>query len=184
MLDRDKQNIQKQINSLSERDFNADKIQLLLINIRDYITNKKSHLKELCHFVAHSKRDRGISYEQTLKKINTMFKIMKKGGKWNISPIFDKDKIFDELILFFDKYKFVYNEIRLLANKDLFFISLYQFLDKVEIDIKHNDIEKIVFSYWIDKNGKDEISFVVIHNKDISGIVNLKKNVSIGLPLF
>lgn len=184
LSERDKNSIQKQIDLLVAGNFDSENIELLLVRIRDNVIKKDSLLKEICHFSAHSKRTKGYTFDLTLKKVSDMLTKLKKGGKWKVEPIFNKDDLFDELVEFLLINNISINKSQLTNNKNLFFKSLFNFLDKIEIDIRNQDIDKIVFEYYIDKLNDFHMVFVITLNKDIAGVVHLRKNVSIALPLF
>jgi hypothetical protein len=56
-------NLNQRLQAISENTFEEDDIKLLLIEIRDYLQNE-SILREVCDFIAHPKRNRGICHKR------------------------------------------------------------------------------------------------------------------------
>lgn len=184
LSERNKTRIQEQIDFLILGQFNKDNIELLLIRIREQITKKHKILKEICHFVAHSNRTQGYTFDHTIQKVSDMLDKFNKGGKWIVHPIFDKHDLYYELIEFLIEKGIYVDGVKLLSRKDLFFESLYLFLDDIEIDIKHDDIEKITFCHQFDSLNMQHMLFEIKLNKDIKGKIDLYENIPIALPLF
>lgn len=68
MSEKVKQAITKSLKKIEDGTFDEDTIRTLLITSREYI-NKEGLIKELAHFIAHPKRDKGIFH----KKINSSY---------------------------------------------------------------------------------------------------------------
>lgn len=69
--------LNSRISSLNQKDFTEDEIELLLINIREYLSKEK-FLREICDFVAHPKRNRGICHKRVDSRYAKM-KFIKEG---------------------------------------------------------------------------------------------------------
>jgi hypothetical protein len=179
MLPRDKKLIQEQIDKISLGNFDKDNVQILLINIRDHITNNQSRLKELSHFVAHSIRDKGISYAHISKHAKQTKKVFKYGGKLTVDPIFNKDKIYSELELFLVKHKITYNKILLTQSYEKFFIALFNFLHDIEIKLDTDLVESVIFD-----GDYDSLTYIIKFKDDINGAIRLPRGVPIGFPVF
>lgn len=183
-MQRDRDIIQDKINKLQSSTFVKDDIHILLITIRQYITNKKSTLLEICHFAGHSHRDKGYTFDIIKLKLDVAIKVFKIGGILAVKPFFDKDKIYKELELLLHKYKITFDNNQFILSKSLFFENLFDFLHNVEIDVNHPDIKLTRLESHVDRNKNYDLVFSTEFNKDIYGVVNVPKNVSIALPVF
>ena len=181
MNERDFKNAQAQISRLAGENFKKDNISLLFSTIREFL-NQRSFLRELCHFVGHSQRDRGITYDATIAKAKIAFNVIKNGGKLSVHGVYDKDIIFAELISFLKLHNFKFDEKKIIINKYIFFEALYKFLDGVKIKVL-NDREIDVISLELFKPDNN-ICFVIKSKIDIQGVIRMPKNVQLAFGLF
>ena len=70
--------------SLNKLEFSEDDVKLFLIEIREELSTEK-FLREICDFVAHPKRNRGICHSRVDSRYAKM-KFNKEGAK-NIEPL-------------------------------------------------------------------------------------------------
>ncbi len=65
MNQRNKIKIQEKLTKIQLNNFNVDDVEILLINIREFAREKEFKLLlEICDFVAHPNRDKGIIYDE------------------------------------------------------------------------------------------------------------------------
>ncbi len=159
-------NIEDRIKKIEQDSFVEDDIKLFLIEIRDFLKDE-FFLKEICDFVAHPKRNKGICH----KRIDSRYgkqKFMKEASdKMHEEDFFNKHKdkpwsFFSEKIL-----SYIHTE---RINKQLFEIIIKEGVEEIDdylfeenYGINKNKVKKIINTSY--KKEKDDY----VLNKNIQG---------------
>ena len=94
------------MHEINDRTFDQDTIKLLLIELREYLP-ASSKFKEIAHFVAHPKRDRGIILDKVSYSYRR-FKVLYFQTESHPHPIIDPNNIPEELVtVVLDHYRII-----------------------------------------------------------------------------
>lgn len=157
-------NIVRRIKAIENSTFTEDDIKLLLIEIREKI-RKKKFLTEICHFVAHSERDKGICH----KKIDVQYaklKLLDENTKAKITQEFiseNKDKserFFTDTMLDYIKTDKI--------EKSLFELVIIGGID---------DLENTVFRKYYKTNKKLVYSLITNSYELVNGYYLIKESI-------
>ncbi|MCD8408522.1 hypothetical protein G1J88_11520 [Tenacibaculum dicentrarchi] len=145
-------NIIRRIKAIENSTFTEDDIKLLLIEIRERL-KKNRFLTEICHFVAHSERDKGICH----KKIDVRYaklKFIEENTKAKLTQDFikenkDKPERFTDIILDFIKTEKI--------EKSLFELIILRGID---------DLENEMYSKYY-KTNKKRVKSLIINSYEL-----------------
>lgn len=158
-------NIIRRIKAIENSTFTEDDIKLLLIEIRERL-KKNRFLTEICHFVAHSERDKGICH----KKIDVRYaklKLIEENTKAKLTQDFireNKDKperFFTDTILDFIKTEKI--------EKSLFELVILGGID---------DLETEMYSKYYKTNKKRVKSLILNSYELIKGNYLIKESIN------
>jgi len=156
------QKIRQRIAAIESGIFDEDDIKLLLIEIREKLKGE-SFLKEICDFVAHSDRNKGICH----KKVNVRYAKLKLAEdnfkRILTSDFIEKNRNLSER-LFSDKVlSYIQNE---KIQKDLFELLILSGIDDIEDELflKYYKLNKSQVVRLIKKSYKLDKSFYIQKN--------------------
>ncbi|WP_370425292.1 hypothetical protein [Tenacibaculum dicentrarchi] len=133
-------NIIRRIKAIENSTFTEDDIKLLLIEIRERL-KKNRFLTEICHFVAHSERDKGICH----KKIDVRYAKLKFIEENKDKP----ERFFTDIILDFIKTEKI--------EKSLFELIILRGID---------DLENEMYSKYY-KTNKKRVKSLIINSYEL-----------------
>ena len=179
-------NIVRRIKTIENSTFTEDDIKLLLIEIRERL-KKNRFLTEICHFVAHSERDKGICH----KKIDVRYaklKLLEENTQAKLTKEFireNKDKperFFTDKMLDFIKTEKIEKslfELVILGGIDDLentMYSKYYKTNKKRVKVLVTNAYKLVNGYYLIKENIDRKEFLYIDDllKFIRGTVTGK----------
>jgi hypothetical protein len=175
---RDKDKIQEKVRLIERGTLTVEDVEILLIRLRDNIADGK--IKELCHFVAHSKRDKGHSIVVATPILENLVKAFQKGGTFTLSPIFKRGELIDELVFHFKKLGIQFNETNIRRNETNIINSLFDFLSDIEIKFKIPSIKEAKLEH-VNKGSNPKLGLVITFNESINGLIKVPNNVKIGI---
>jgi hypothetical protein len=117
------------INSLNKLSFSEDDVKLFLIEIREELSTEK-FLREICDFVAHPKRNKGICHSRVDSRFAKM-KFNKEGYK-KIEPLISEN--LDKPWSFFSDIILSYIQVEAIPKK-LFEIVILEGIEEIDEQI-------------------------------------------------
>lgn|GEM_PF-2854520 len=153
----------------------------LLMYIREELPN--GMVKDLAHFVAHSSRDRGYTFERIEQFADKMIRFVQQGGMLNIEPIFEANTLTKELSRELGKLGIPLKRSATYRNREQLFAALEELLDGVSIELKNPNIYSCTFKRLLPSD-PDTFCFVVEFTRPPIGGIDLPEGVGVGFPLF
>jgi len=153
-------------------------LKSLLIDIRDYLP-KNHPIKELANLIAHPIRDKGISFDHLESFINDFLTVNKRGGKFNVNPVYKKMEIVEALIDSLRKLGFAINDVKIKERKEAIIEFISLLIEDTVIALKNKDIldARIIRS-------KGNLVFAFLVNPNVEGRIKFHSNVSICIPFW
>ena len=157
--------LKERLETINSGTFDEDEIKLLLIEIRDYLQGE-SILREVCDFIAHPKRNRGICHKRIDSRYAKQFFAKKRTEELTNEKVFENNQdkpwgFFSDKILDYIKTDKI--------EKTLFETIIKEGIEEIDDELfqKHyglskNDVKSIVSKFYIrNKNDyylKEDIS--------------------------
>jgi len=177
-----KLDVQNIISAIENGDVDRNSLKILLIEIRDYLP-KNSIIKELSHFIAHPKRDKGAAFSHLQTFVDDFIKCAKYGGEFTVKGVYNKEKVIENLISELQRLGFSVDENLLKKNSTLIINCISEIIDDTEIDINNKDIIEAKILHQKVENEK-QLCFI-FKPKDMAGKgLRLYSNVDIGFSFF
>lgn len=161
------------INSLNQKDFVEDEIELLLINIREYLSKEK-FLREICDFVAHPKRNKGICHRRVDSRYAKMKFIREGYEKIDMNNLVkeNKDKPWD----FFSDKILSYIQVERI-DKEKFELIILEGIEEIdeELFLKYYKLTKQQVRNIVNKLYKKENETYYLNpklNKDLKNNID------------
>jgi len=155
------------LNCIKKNSFDEKEIKEILIDIRDSgFVNKNSLLKEICHFIAHPDRDKGLFFKEIeMYDFQLKYALMKKESN---TP-FPIDKIskqeFDTLTKLIERYSFEnksgHQDISLIKYEDSNKYNKRHFLNVLKKMYKLNEGYYLLTDQQYIKERWDELSLIL-----------------------
>ncbi len=177
---RDKNKIQEKVKLIEEGSLKIEDIEILLIRLRENIPD--GIIKELSHFVAHSKREKGHTLMTATPMLNNLVKSFQKGGTFTLQPIFKRKDLMDELISHFKNLDIQFNEDYVRHNEANIISCLFDFLSDIEIKFKISEIKEARLEH-AHKETYSKLALVMTFDKSINGVIKVHDNVKVGIFL-
>jgi DNA modification methylase len=170
--------VQFAIDKIETDSFDHITLKGLLIDIRDYLP-QNSPIKELSHFIAHPIRNKGIAFDHLDVFISNFLAVNKKGGSFNVSPVYRKEEIIESLIDSLKQLGFTINEAIFKAKEESLIESISMLIEDTVLAINN---KSIIDARIIRSNGKLAFSFLVDPSEN--GRIIFRPNVSICIPFW
>ena len=148
--------LKERLETINSGTFDEDEIKLLLIEIRDYLQGE-SILREVCDFIAHPKRNRGICHKRIDSRYAKQFFAKKRTEELTNERVFENNH--DKPWSFFSDQILDYIKTDTI-EKNLFETIIKEGIEEIDDELfqKHyglsrNEVKSIVSKFYIrDKN--------------------------------
>lgn len=158
--------IEDRIKKIENDSFNEDDIKLFLIEIRDFL-NAEFFLREICDFIAHPKRNKGICHKRIDSRYGKLKFLKESSDKMHKDNFFNKHK--DKPWNFFSDEMLSYIHTEKI-DKQLFEIIIKEGIEEIDDYLfkEHYHIDKNKVKDIINTSYKKEKNDYVL-NKNIQG---------------
>ena len=162
---------------MTRRDLTA-----LLIYIRDHIP--QDIVREIAHFVAHSDRDRGYTYQHIETFVKNLIDIGNRGGgDLKVEPVFDKSKFIDVLTRDLIDLGFNVTKADIENHYGLLQECLSDILTNTIVKLKNANVRQCTIELG-PLNGTEILAFAIFFQGLDTSIFHLYHNVGIACPVF
>lgn len=152
-----------------------------LIYIREHIPNDM--VRDICHFVAHDRCDRGIAFDYTEGFVSHVISVFGAGGAIQVRPVYEIDVLLKQLCQ--DTQSLGINlDLAKLSNHCTELINiLSELLDGVTFELKNSQVNSCTFEIRSDSSRKFLMLIVETHGLP-AGIIAVPRNVKLVFPFF
>jgi hypothetical protein len=157
--------ISEHLSAISGGSFDENTVKLLLVDLREMVAHT-SHLKEICHFIAHPERDKGLFHNKILsryERINYIQDIFEKLDFKAAKPGMQFEDLFFQQAgyEFYERIAKRYFEIVFIDGLDDFEDSFYNLV----FNCSKDEIAKIISQSYKKKDGH-----YLLRSKDLSKV--------------